>query len=296
MELRHLRYFSTLAETLSFTRAAEKSHVTQSTLSHQIKQLEDELGIRLFERIGKKVVITEAGDALLMELQPALRQIDKAIKGLQASPGSVSGELRIGATHTFNSQLVPQCVGLFHERFPDTKIFVQELSQALIVQQLEAGHLDLGIAYRPLDRNDLWFEPLYNEELLLVVSERHPLAGRKRVRMVELHGVSMVLLSSVYSTRLMLDECFQAAGAEPQVIVEMNSITPIVELIRQSQLAGIVGKTGILDTRGLSFVALEHPTPIRTPGLLWLRGSQSTLVGANFAKILKRQLTNGAED
>ncbi|WP_439125791.1 MAG: LysR substrate-binding domain-containing protein [Pseudomonas rhizophila] len=296
MELRHLRYFSTLAETLSFTRAAEKSHVTQSTLSHQIKQLEDELGILLFERIGKKVVITEAGDALLTELQPALRQIDKAIKGLQASPGSVSGELRIGATHTFNSQLVPQCVALFHERFPDTKIFVQELSQALIVQQLEASNLDLGIAYRPLDRNDLWFEPLYNEELLLVVSERHPLAGRKRVRMVELHGVSMVLLSSVYSTRLMLDECFQAAGAEPQVIVEMNSITPMVELIRQSQLAGIVGKTGILDTRGLSFVALEHPTPIRTPGLLWLRGSQSTLVGANFAKILKRQLTNGAED
>ncbi|MGN7934047.1 LysR family transcriptional regulator [Pseudomonas mediterranea] len=296
MELRHLRYFSMLAETLSFTRAAEKSHVTQSTLSHQIKQLEDELGIRLFERIGKKVVITEAGDALLTELQPALRQIDKAIKGLQASPGSVSGELRIGATHTFNSQLVPQCVALFHERFPETKIFVQELSQALIVQQLEAGNLDLGIAYRPLDRNDLWFEPLYNEELLLVVSERHPLAGRKRVRMVELHGVSMVLLSSVYSTRLMLDECFQAAGAEPQVIVEMNSITPMVELIRQSQLAGIVGKTGILDTKGLSFVALEHPTPIRTPGLLWLRGGQSTSVGANFAKILKRQLTNGTED
>ena len=84
MELRHLRYFSTLAETLNFTRAADKSHVTQSTLSHQIKQLEAELGVQLFDRVGKKVIITEVGDIFLAQIKPALAQ-----KGAEGTPSTL---------------------------------------------------------------------------------------------------------------------------------------------------------------------------------------------------------------
>ena len=85
---------------------------------------------------------------------------------------------------------------------------------------MQSGELDLGIAYRPATPDDLWFEPLYNEEMVLVVAEDHPLAQRKRVRLVELHRQQLVLLPREFATRVMLDECFRACGAEPQVVAE----------------------------------------------------------------------------
>src|SRR5213592_727938 len=100
MELRHLRYFDALAETLNFTRAAERLHVTQSTLSHQIKQLEEELGTLLFDRIGKRVALTEAGDEFLHHATRALREIDLGLGALRQNASDVSGELRIGSINT----------------------------------------------------------------------------------------------------------------------------------------------------------------------------------------------------
>lgn len=296
MELRHLRYFSALAETLNFTRAAMKCHVTQSTLSHQIKQLEEELGAPLFNRIGKRVVITEAGDTLLGRILPALEQIDSAVSDIHETPDELTGQIRIGATHSFNTRLVPKCVASFLDRYPSLKITVEELSQERIVERLQSGDLDLGIAYRPLGEHNLWFEPLYNEELVLVVADWHPLASRKRVRMVELHKLRMTLLPSVYSTRLLLDECFHSAGASPQVVVELNTIGPMIELIRQTELAGIVAITAVADRSGLSVIPLEDPTPMRTPGLLWLRGVTKNLGSQEFAKVVRRQLNHDEVD
>jgi LysR family cyn operon transcriptional activator len=293
MELRHLRYFAALAETLHFTRAADRTHVTQSTLSHQIKQLEEELGVNLFDRIGKRVVITEAGDTLLAQILPALKQIDMAVTALNSQPGSVAGTLRVGATYSFNTRLVPQCIASFLSRNPAIRVTAEELSQAKIVERLESGDLDLGIAYRPTEDHDLWFEPLYNEEMVLVVASDHPLAKRRKVRMIELHNLRMALLPTMFSTRQQLDECFRAAGAEPVVVAEMNTIMPMIELVKQTDLAGIVGETAVGGVEGLAIVALENPTPIRTPGLLWKRGGSDDLVIKQFAAVVRRATDAG---
>jgi LysR family cyn operon transcriptional activator len=124
MELRHLRYFLALAERLSFTRAAAQVHVTQSTLSHQIKKLEDELGRPLFQRAGKRVIMTEAGELLLPSLRRALNEIDKGIRLLRGAGHQLSGRLRIGATQTFSINFVLACVATFLERNPSVKITV----------------------------------------------------------------------------------------------------------------------------------------------------------------------------
>jgi LysR family cyn operon transcriptional activator len=107
MELRHLRYFVALAEHLSFTRAAARVHVTQSTLSHQIRQLEEELGQPLFDRIGKKVVTTEAGELFLGFAVRALKEVDHGLAVLKPSAAGLAGRVRIGTTHTFNIGLIP---------------------------------------------------------------------------------------------------------------------------------------------------------------------------------------------
>ncbi len=290
MELRHIRYFAALAETLNFTRAAEKCHVTQSTLSHQIKQLEDELEVQLFNRIGKRVALTEFGDSFLRQILPALDQIDSAINNLQFEPQAIKGQVRIGATHSFMTFLIPHCISAFLERFPNINVLANELPQGEIVRLLKEGELDLGVAYRPNQEKDLWFEPLFNEEMVLVVSNKHSLATRKRVRMVELHKRKMTLLPEVYSTRHMLDECFRSVGAIPHVAVELSSIAPMLELIRHTDLAGIVGKNAIAESNGLSVIPLESPTPIRTPGLMWPRGGAKDEGSREFAKSVRRIL------
>ena len=128
LELRHLRYFVSLAECLNFTRAAERVHVTQSTLSHQIAQLEQELGTALFERMARRVVLTEAGESFLAYAAKALKEVDQGVSDLKRAAGELSGVVRIGATHTFNVGFVPECLAAFMAKHPTVRIGVDELS------------------------------------------------------------------------------------------------------------------------------------------------------------------------
>ncbi|MEP6739509.1 MAG: LysR substrate-binding domain-containing protein [Caldimonas sp.] len=289
MELRHLRYFAALAETLSFTRAAERAHVTQSTLSHQIRQLEEEVGQPLFDRIGKKVVTTEAGELFLAFATRALKEVDQGVAMLKPGRGGLTGQLRIGATHTFNIGLIPECLALFLSRHPTVRVRVEELAADQISAGLHGGELDIGIAYRPHGPTDLWFEPLYNEEMVLVVADTHPLAGRKRIRMVELHQQQLVLLPEYFATRAMLEECFQASGAEPVVVAEMSTIAPMLGLVLRTKIAAIVAINAVpAAMSGLQMIPLESPTPIRTPGILWRLESQQTAPAQSFAVIVRK--------
>lgn len=289
MELRHLRYFIALAGSMSFTRAAEKVHVTQSTLSHQIRQLETELGQDLFDRNGKRIALTDAGEAFLGYAVRALQELDQGVSELKSVAKSMTGVIRIGTTHTFNLALLPDCVALFLGRNPTVKVVVEELTADAIATGLVAGLLDFGIAYKPEPVADLRFEPLFNEELVLVVGPDHPLGRRKRVRMVELHQQPMVLLPATFSTRRMLDDCFAAAAAQPHVVAEMNTVAAMLSLVRQIPAATIVAANAMRPVTDLTLVNLESPTPIRTPGLLFKAGATPTAATRAFTVLVRRQ-------
>ncbi len=196
--------------------------------------------------------------------------------------------MRVGATHTFNLGFIPECVALFLSRHPTAKVVVEELSADDIGAKLNSGALDLGIAYRPAEASDLWFEPLYNEEMVLVVSKEHPLAKRKRIRMVELHGRRLVMLPATFATRTMLDECFRASGAEPTIVAEMDTIAPMLGLAERTDIGAIVASNAVPAGRGLSIVPLESPTPIRTPGILWKRDVRQTVQMRSFSSIIRK--------
>lgn len=288
MELRHLRYFVSLAECLSFTRAAERVHVTQSTLSHQIRQLEDELGQPLFERIGKRVVLTEAGENFLGYASKALREVDDGLSHLKRAADELSGEVRIGATATFNISFVPDALALFLRRNPTVKVAVEELAADAIGQRVMDATLDVGIAYQPADPTHLWFEPLYTEEMVLVVGAGHPLAQRKRVRMVELHRQPLVMLPRDFATRTLLDDCFRASGAEPVVAAEMNAIAPMIGIVARTQMACIVSSNAVMPREDVRVLPLEAPTPVRTPGILWKREVKQPPAVRSFASCLRK--------
>lgn len=288
MELRHLRYFVALAEHLSFTRAARQTHITQSTLSHQIRQLEDEVGQRLFDRVGKRVFLTEAGQNLLPRILRALGELDEGLRALSPQDQVLTGLLRIAATHTFNVNLVPACLTEFLTRNPSMRVVVEELAASVIEERLLAGALDLGISYRPERQQDLAFEPLYDEPLDLVLSPDHRWATRKWVRMAELHHQPVVLLSPEFTTRRLLDECFRQCGAVPHLVAEMNTIGPILGLVRRMNIVAILSRQALPEDGTLLSVPLETPTPMRSPGVLLRRNEVLPPHVASFLHTLRR--------
>jgi LysR family cyn operon transcriptional activator len=290
MELRHLRYFAALAEQLNFTRAAKLVHVTQSTLSHQIKQLETEVGHPLFDRIGKRIVITDAGEQFLTRVTRALREIDEGLRDARGSAHQLSGHLSIGVTHTFNLNLIPGCIASFLSEHPAVRITVRELAADAVEAGVLAKDFDLGIAYRPHNPRRISFEPLYNDELALAVSPQHPFAQRKRVRMVELHRQQLALPTKDTTTRQLLDEWFRSVGAEPVVVVETNPIASLLAVVRGLNIAGIVSRQTVRDIPDLRVVPLENPTPMRTPGILWNRSVQPAVLAKSFAVIVRRSV------
>jgi len=287
MELRHLRYFLALAERLSFTRAAAQVHVTQSTLSHQIKKLEDELGRPLFQRFGKRVMMTEAGELLRPSMTRALNEIDGGIRLLRGAGHQLSGRLRIGATQTFSINFVPACVATFLERNPSVKITVYEHSSAEIENSLRREELDVGIAYRPQEMHELRFEPLYEEEMVLVVPRDHPLASRKRIRMSELHRQALVLLTADFATRRMLDDWFVSVGAAPLILAEMNAIAPILGVLRRMKVGTIISEQAVPEGAGFASIAIESPTPMRTPGILWNSKGEDQSIVKSFGAVVR---------
>lgn len=289
MELRHLRYFTGLAGSLNFTRAAERLHVTQSTLSHQIRQLEDEIGQRLFDRQGKRVMLTEAGESFLVYASQALMVIDQGLSELKQAARPLTGTVRIGTTHTFNLGYLPDCIALFLKDNPTVRVAIEERSADAIVQGLQAEEFDIGIAYRPDMPGGLRFEPLFNEELALVVSETHPLAHRRRLRMAELHQESLVMLPSGFSTRRLLDECFLAAKARPNIVAEMNTIPAMLGLIVREHVGAIAAARAIVEhNKLLRIIPLEGPTPIRTHGLLYLDKHAQSRASMAFITLVRK--------
>lgn len=294
MELRHLRYFVALAERLNFTQAATQVHVTQSTLSHQIRQLEVELGQSLFARTRRQVRLTAAGELFLPRAVHALGELDSGVALLSADATEQTGRIHVGTTPTFNIHVMPRVLADFSARYPSLHVTVDEDTAAGINKKVLSGHFHLAISYHPGDVPRLAFEPLCNEELVLLVAADHPLAGRKRVRMVELHRREMILPPSRFATRRLLDEAFASAGATPLVRVESDSITAMIATISQTQLATIVSRHAAQPDSRWRSIPLESPTPVRTPGLVRLRERVLSPVEAAFAS-MAREVTNRAD-
>jgi LysR family cyn operon transcriptional activator len=292
MELRHLRYFSALAECEHVTRAAEKLFVSQSTLSHTIKQLEEELGMELFDRVGKRVALNKDGSQFLNTVERTLRELDNGIVNLRQSTNDLAGELNVGTIHTFNIRLTPHCIATFLTRSPTVKVRVIELPAQDAEARLLAGEFDVCIAYPPKDPQLFWYETLFNEEMVLAVPLDHPFASRRRIRMVELHRQPVILPPPGYGSRHLLDSCFRSVNIEPVVVAEVNSFYPCLEIGRRLKVPVLLSSTAAEGAPGLSIVRIEDPKPVRTPVLLWRKDAPQSSAARAFAEIVKETVAS----
>lgn len=290
MEIRQLRYFLDIARTEHLTQSAQNLFVTQSTLSHGLRQLEDELQVSLFDRLGRGLKLSQAGLEFQAYAARALQEVEAGRMALADLAGLRAGRLNVGAIPTFLNTVVPAAIGAFSQAYPQVRVEVRDLRAGAIEDQLLRGELDVGVAFRPASHADIETEPLFDERLQLVVRRQHPLAARKRLAVQALEGVPLALMPRSFATRRMTDEWLKRAGVEPQVRVEMESVEALLGVCRHSDLASIVPERAARQASDLHAVVLTGPSMWRQAGLLWRRGASRSAAAREFARLLQANL------
>jgi len=285
MEIRQLRYFLDIARTEHLTQSAQNLFVTQSTLSHGLRQLEQELGVALFDRLGRGLRLSQAGEEFRAYALRALREVEAGRMALAELDGLRSGRLTVGAFPTFLDS-VSVTVAAFNRAHPGVAVEVRSLRAGAIEQQLLGGELDLGVGAHPSEHSDIETEHLFDERLLLVVGPGHALAARRTLPLRSLDGVALALLPRSFTMRRQLDEGLRQAGAVPDVQVEMEPVESLLSLCRHSQLASIVPERAALQAAGLHAIALTAPAMVRQAGILWRRGASRSAAARAFAALL----------
>ena len=294
MELRHLRYFLAVSAARSFTRAAVRLHVTQPTLSHQIKQLEAMVGTMLFERNTKEIELTAAGRLFRPYCERILKEIESSKLAISELEGLMRGTLRMGVFHSFSHSMLPPILSEFALRYPGVHVTARLVPRADMERDLVNAELDFAIAYISDDNDQIVAEHLFDEELVLVVGSKHSHAGRKSMPMRDLATLPLVLLTPEFGARQFVDRFFAETGLRPHVVLEMNAIEPIMATIRDSRLASVLSAGAIVDASGLHIVRLTEPAPKRSVGILWRRNGHRTAAALRMAEMIKEAYSETA--
>src|SRR6202161_2490896 len=234
MELRQIRSFLSIAETLHFGRAAKLIHISQPALSLQIRALEEEVGVRLFERNRRKTTLTAAGVAFRNDAAAALSQLEQAIRRARLAAGGKLGLLRIGFVSTAGIEIVPHIVRQFRKSNPDVEFSLRNILTAQQVQMLETGALDIGFLRVPIGGHSaLDVVTVHREPFVLVVPSSHKLAKRKRVRLSELAGQDFVMYERTFAPGFhdLIDGIFRDAGIVPNVSQTAGELPTLIALV-----------------------------------------------------------------
>lgn len=288
MELRHLRYFVAVAEAPTMAQAAEQVFVTQSTLSHQLAQLEGELGAPLFERVGRTLQITPAGRELLGHARGVLAQVQEGIDAVTRTQSSAVGTLRVGVIHSFVTHLMPQVAAAFMREHPQARLQIGELTGVEIEAQVGSGLLDLGVAFYPPMSDAVQGERLFDDTLVLAVPTAHPLAQRRSVRFAQLADLPLAMLSQRFATRRLLDDHFRRAGVLPQVVVEIDSVDALERLVAHGTAAAFLPGRSTQATAHIHLLQVTHPSPVRAAGLVWRRSGYRSTAAKGFVSVLQQ--------
>lgn len=283
MELRHIRYLLAVAEHGNFTRAAEALHVSQPTLSQQIRQLERALRVQLLDRSGRTVRLTDTGETYARYARRALRDLAAGERAMRDVQDLSSGSLRLAMTPTLIAYLVGPLVEDFHTRHPGITVDVRETSQERIEADLVDDVLDLGIAFDGAHHPAVAATALYTETLALVVGARHPDARRAEPLPIgELSTRGLALLSADFATRQHIDRHLAAHGVQPRIVVEANSVSALTEIVARTPLATVLPDAIAPDHPGLHAIPLEPEVPSRTVVLLRRDGGYRSVAAGVF--------------
>jgi DNA-binding transcriptional LysR family regulator len=276
MELRQLAYFVAVVDEAHFTRAAERLRVAQPAISQQIRRLETELGEPLLHRDRRTVGLTPAGEALLPYARAALTQVEHGRQAVAALRGLVTGHLRVGLVMPLPDRRVIRAIGAFGREYPGVELTLVEdetdaLLDGLAARDLHTAFIGLGPGQDPpagLEANVVAREPA-----ILAVHPRHPLAGRRSVRLSVLRDEPVVTLTRAGRLRTVLETVCRQAGFEPRIVAETSDLSVMVRLVAEGIGVALMPRSGTDDATDVVAIPITHPTIDRRIVLVWRSGA-----------------------
>ncbi|WP_067540262.1 transcriptional regulator CynR [Nocardia crassostreae] len=285
-ELRHVRYLLAVAEQGNFTRAAHDLHISQPTLSQQIKQLEKALGAQLLDRSGRTVRLTDAGAAYTRYAARAIRELRAAERAVHDVADLSRGSVRLVLTPTFTAYLVGPLTAELRRRHPRLDLETTETTQDRIETGLLADEFDLGIAFDRSHLPGIDATGLCTETLSLVAGAQseHDRAAALPVR--DLAGLELALLSADFATRSHIDDYLHTHRVHPRIAVQANSIQALIEIVQRTDLFTLLLTAVAADHPGLTALAVDPPPPARRVALLRRADGYESAGSAALTRVL----------
>ena len=276
MNIRDLEYLVSLAEHRHFRRAADACHVSQPTLSGQIRKLEDELGVMLLERTSRKVLFTQAGLLLVDQARTVLREV-KILKEMASQQGeTMSGPLHIGLIPTVGPYLLPHIIPMLHKSFPKLEMYLHEAQTHQLLAQLDSGKLDCAIMALVKESEAFIEVPLFDEPMKLAVYSDHPWCQRQTIPMGDLSGEKLLMLEDGHCLRdQAMGFCFQA-GADEDTHFRATSLETLRNMVAAGSGVTLMPALSVPTERerdGVCYIRCESPVPQRTVALIYRPGS-----------------------
>ena len=241
MEIRQLRAFVAIAESGTFTAGALRVHVTQAAISMQIRQLETEIGAKVFVRAPRHVILTEAGEQLLRRARHILREHDAAVDEIAELAGAERGRLRIGsASAMVLTEQLPAILKELRKQHPAAEIAVTSGTSEVLVDQILAGEVDVAFVSLPVDVRGIKTERLSQDQLVAIASPRHKLSKQKTISAYTLAGERLILGERGGNTRRLIDQFFAQAGVTLHVTMELSRQQAIKRMVEEDMGVGIV--------------------------------------------------------
>ncbi|MFD2209676.1 LysR family transcriptional regulator [Virgibacillus halophilus] len=293
MEWQQLSYFKTVAELQHMTRAAEQLSISQPALSRSMSRLEEELGVPLFERKGRTILLNRYGELFLKRVYRMLEEFVEGKQEIRDLIDPESGEVSLGFLHTLGTEKIPELIGAFRAAYPRLSFqFTQNNSYALI-QQMEAGAFDLCLTTPIASSMKINWQRLWREELFVIVPLGHPLANRKHITLDEIAGEDFIAIKEGNSLRQMTDYFCQEAGMRPKILFEGEEIHTLAGLVG----AGL-GVSLIPDVKGLDFhkitrLQVTRPMCERSLGMAWIEGRYLSPAAERFKDFVVNYFAEG---
>lgn len=257
MEIRHLKYFVKIAETLNFSEAAKALFVTQSTLSQQIRQLEQEVNAQLFERNNHNVRLTEAGEELLPYARQTLQDSQACLDRILDLQNMQTGALNIGVTFSFSS-ILTETLFTFIKRYPKVKLNIYNKPMAELMKMLERDEIDFALTFRPAELNkNIESQFLFDNHLAVIVRDDHPLSQKKTVSITELEPYDLALPAKGLQARNAFDIMCAGGNYDLKIRMELNEVNMLLKLVKQIGMLTILSETTIYNEEGFKAIPID---------------------------------------
>ncbi|MEG6522337.1 LysR family transcriptional regulator [Desulfotomaculum sp. 1211_IL3151] len=293
MNLNHFRVFYTVAKNLSYSRAAEELYTSQSSVSIQIKKLEESLGIELFEQMGKKIYLTEAGAAFFACAERVFGLITEARQTIDEIKGYSKGRVFIGASTTPGIYLVPKIIGEFKKYYPGVIPKLQIANSKSVEEMVSKNRLDFGIIGEETTYpGDIHIEPWLKDELLLIFPKGHPLAELSEIKLKNLADFDFILREPGSSTRMIVENSLLVKGFNVKIAMELNNTEAVKQAVSSGLGISIVSKLATIGTTNLICKPISDFRLFRMLNVIYHREKTFSPAAQKFL-VLLRQWSGG---